>query len=116
MKIVVAPYSEYDRKKEWPYYAELIKTLNNVTVLGSEKETGVNIPFCESIETIKNCDLFIGNDGGLYHIASYLGKRTIVIFMRHENIFRVGHFNLPNVKLMWRPTLDEVITNINHTT
>jgi ADP-heptose:LPS heptosyltransferase len=57
-------------------------------------------------------DLFIGNDGGLYHIAAYLGIRTIVIFMLPDNIFRVGHFNKPNVKIMWRPTVDEVINCI----
>lgn len=113
MKIVLAPYSEFDRGKEWPFYKELISNIGDVAILGSEKETGIRMPISKSIEIIKNCDLFIGNDGGLYHIASYLKKSVIVIFMKHENTFRVGHFNLPNVKILWRPTVDEVLENIN---
>jgi len=113
--ITIAPFSQYEAAKEWPYYKELIDILTDredIAILGSEEELGWKIPLCESIETIKKSRLFIGNDGGLYHIASKLGVKTIVIFMKHEHFFRCADLNKPNVKVLWRPTIDEVMQNI----
>ena len=87
-------------------------TDHEFTILGSEEETGIARDFKDVTRIICLSDLFIGNDGGLYHIAAHLGIRTIVIFMLPENIFRVGHFNKPNVKIMWKPTINEVINCI----
>jgi len=113
MKISIAPFCQYERVKEWPDYPGLMNlTDHKYYILGSYEETGIKRTLKESIEIIKSCDLFIGNDGGLYHIAVKLGIRVIVIFMKPENIFRVGHFNKPNVKIMWKPTLPELISCI----
>jgi ADP-heptose:LPS heptosyltransferase len=122
---VIAPFCEFDQEKEWGLYSELIKAINDdIVILGSFNEykrlfilNGAidlrgRLSVSDSIKTIKNANLFIGNDGGLYHIASYLGIKTIVIFMKPDNFFRVAHLNKPNVKVLWRPTLTEVIQNL----
>jgi ADP-heptose:LPS heptosyltransferase len=125
MNVSILPFSEFGRDREWKGYPELINSLcgHNISILGSQNELGdLNCPdvtdyrgklsLKETVKVIKDSDLFIGNDGGLYHIATYLGVRTIVIFIRYNTIFRMAHFNKPNVRVLWRPSVEEVIENI----
>jgi ADP-heptose:LPS heptosyltransferase len=122
MKIFLAPNSEYDIEKEYPYYQELINKLSahKVTLFGSVKENKrfvncFDLRGCllqSAIHELSKSDLFIGNDGGLYHIAANLGIKTIVIFMKPDNFFRVAHLNKPNVKVLYRPTVNEILDNL----
>jgi len=123
MRIFLAPNSEYDRSKEYPYYQELINKLSahKVTLFGSLKERDKKYFNCfdlrgsmlsSAIHELKRSDVFIGNDGGLYHIAANLGIKTIVIFMKPDNFFRVAHLNKPNVKVLYKPTVNQILDNL----
>lgn len=125
MIISIAPFSEYERQKEWGVsnYLNLMDRLSShdINLLGSENEdyalvtdTKFNdyrgkLTIAQSSRIIYSSDLFIGNDGGLYHIASMLGVETIVIFMMPDHMARVAYFNKPNVRVMYKPTVEEVL-------
>lgn len=71
----------------------------SVAIIGAPNEyegVGVNEtgkPIQESIELIRNCRFYIGNDTGTYHIAAALGKPGMALFTatspikNHDDIF-----------------------------
>lgn len=86
--------------KRWDKYDELAKQFKHVVVVGTKKDieshgkpTWIETPWnwpknveffhgtlSEQAYTISKCDIFIGNDGGLAHVAAATGTPTFVLF------------------------------------
>jgi len=76
--------------KSYPYYDKLTKLLidegysvcsiggTNEYIGGTENRTGLAL--LDSLALIKNSKLLISNDSGMYHCATALNKKNIVIF------------------------------------
>ena len=100
MKILLAISSRKLRNgkinpKNYPYGPELIKLLRkkgmiSVQVRTQEDETFAadevytNSSYDELIKLINECDTFITVDNYIQHLASYLGKKGIVIFSKSD--------------------------------
>jgi len=102
--IGIGPGAIYGEAKRWPKenYAKVIKTLTNeykvkVFIFTGPDERALadwlkknvlnpsaiffdNSPLSEVMSLIKRCNLFIGNDSGLVHIASAMKIKTISLF------------------------------------
>jgi len=85
--------NEHSRRKMWPHWSGLLPKLGNVVLLGEEDDFVPNITPTKntrdyrgqlSLEMSKQfiirSKIFIGNDGGLAHIAAALGTKTYIIF------------------------------------
>lgn len=80
--------------KEYPYYKDVVNMLkdykicsvgaHNEYIKGTYDETGH--PLLNTLGLIKNAKLFLGNDSGLYHCASALETKNIVIFTATSTI------------------------------
>ena len=79
--------------KGWPYFDKLATFFRNVYLVGAKSDflppfdwpdNTVNligkISFQETISLIAQCKLFIGNEGGLAHIAAVLKIPTFILF------------------------------------
>ena len=75
--------------KSYPYYEEVVNLLKkdfSICSVGSKNEyikntidkTGLKL--LDTLGIIKNSNLFLNNDSGLYHCANALGVKNIVIF------------------------------------
>ncbi len=59
---------------------ELINKILN-SKIGFQCQSFSNLQIIETLQVIKNCDLYIGNDTGWLHISSALGIKCLAIFM-----------------------------------
>jgi heptosyltransferase III len=74
--------------KVWPRFAELAQALPDATILLGPCErplqTGNPVLKNLSLEAVagelRDCRVFVGNDSGITHIASYLGTPTVALF------------------------------------
>ena len=97
--VVFSPFANYGPSKEWPYkyYIELGKIFEKngfkVLILGSKKDLKKfegweekffdfvgKLNLIEVSYLIKNANLFIGNDSGLYHLSNALSVPSIGIY------------------------------------
>lgn len=97
--IVFAPFADYGPSKEWPseYYIKLGKIFEEkgykILILGSKKDRRKlkrwekkfenfvgKLNLIEVAHLIKNSEIFIGNDSGLFHLANALDKKSIGIY------------------------------------
>ena len=104
--IIISPYSkrlrngQKDNPKNYPYWEEVVKLLKSngwlvvqVGIAGEEKIKGVddvqfNLPLKKLAETIKTFDTWISVDNFFQHMATYLGKKGVVLFGQSDpNIF-----------------------------
>jgi len=77
-------------RKKYARYNELVDMLlatgHKVACVGMDDEflpdtiDYTELSLLETMDLIANCKLFIGNDSGLYHFASVIGKRNVAIF------------------------------------
>ena len=59
---------------------------------------------------LSRCQLYIGNDSGITHLAAALGVRTIALFLETDP--RVWAPRGPRVQLLRRPSLEQVLSII----
>ena len=57
---------------------------------------------------LSRCQLYIGNDSGITHLAAALGVRTIALFLETDP--RVWAPRGPRVQLLRRPSLEQVLS------
>jgi len=85
--------NEHSRRKMWPHWSGLLPNLGKVALLGAEDDFRPSItptktttdyrgllPLNVTKQIILQSKIFIGNDGGLAHIAAALGVKTYIIF------------------------------------
>lgn len=96
---VIAPFANYGPSKEWPsqYYITLGKMLEEtgykVLIVGSKRDREKferweikfedfvgKLNLIEVARVIKNSEVFIGNDSGLFHLANALDKKSVGIY------------------------------------
>jgi len=100
--------------KIWPRFKELAEALPDATILLGPCErplrtpnpTLENLPLAAVVEELRNCRMFVGNDSGITHIASYLGTPTVALFgpTDPETWGPVGR----RVKVLHRPSLLDI--------
>jgi len=61
-------------KKNWPYFCELMAPLDGSRTMPQD------LSLLELMREISRCRLFVGNDSGITHLASYIGCPTIALF------------------------------------
>lgn len=91
------------KKKQWPYFCELVTKLASkgfeIRSFGSKQEyvlktrdfTGTNLE--ETIRNMLDCNYFISNDSGIYHIADILKIPGVVLF-GPSSIVKNGPINM----------------------
>ena len=138
--LAVAPITNWKRKN-WPLanYSQLISKLlknkkfkiSHVFILGSEEEfylceklkqdisfKGIyNLAGKKNITTIyeilKYCEIFIGNDSGLTHLAAATGNKTLGLFgPSKENRYKPWGKNSFHIRTL--ETYDELVNNANY--
>jgi len=130
MNIVISPIGIRDLSRMWDQWNKLLTELvkNHFVILVGTQEEGnyfnenigikkihnmcglVNI--YDVFDIIQDCDLFIGIDTGLTHIAIHYGIRTFIIFQKPDIFFRVSHLNFKNVIAFFRPDYKQIIDKI----
>jgi len=100
--VAIYPGSKYNwAMKRWDKYDELAKKFKHVAVVGTDKDINTHgnptwitrswkwpkhVRFAKDPQLvnvahfISKCDMFIGNDGGLAHVAAATGIPTFVLF------------------------------------
>lgn len=134
--ICISCVGENNLKRQWTEWRPLIKFLtrnNKVYLLGTATERDYYVKtidvyndniidlfgqtdIVQAIELIKGCDLFIGGDTGLSHIAYYYVNPTFIIHQLPDYVLRCGHINAANVTLFYRPSWEDVADKIITTT
>lgn len=84
--------------KKWDKFDELSKCFENVVLVGTKEDINLQgtwikkewswkenikhviFPIDQMAYYISNCSMFIGNDGGLSHVAAATGIKTFIIF------------------------------------
>ena len=61
---------------------------------------------------LSRCQLYIGNDSGITHLAAALGMHTVALFLDTDP--RVWAPRGPRVHLLSQPTVEDVFANIEH--
>jgi ADP-heptose:LPS heptosyltransferase len=105
--VAIYPGSKHNwAMKRWDKYDELAKEFKHVVLVGTKKDitshgdpTWIKNPWkwpknvetyqgtlAEQAYTISKCDIFIGNDGGLGHVAAATGIPTFILFGPSSNI------------------------------
>lgn len=127
--IIISPWSRKLRNgvpnnpKDYPYWNELIESIlkkypkQNIVQVGVPGEKEFNkvtvmfgLPLDELKRLVKECDVWISVDNFFHHLASYIGKRGIVLFgqsdplifgdknninlLRDRSYLRPNHFDL----------------------
>jgi len=105
--VAIYPGSKHNwAMKRWDKYDELAKHFKHVVIVGTKKDvishgdpTWITDPWkwpenvefyhgslSEQAYAISKCDKFIGNDGGLGHVAAATGIPTFILFGPSSNI------------------------------
>lgn len=132
MVITISCIGINDLSRQWTNWKQLIIELSkdhDLILLGTEEESkyyrehigiykGIKdlqglTTVKESIEEIKESDLFIGGETGLMHVAVMSEIPTICIFQKNDHFFRTSHLNKRNVIAMFRPSVREVVDIVN---
>jgi ADP-heptose:LPS heptosyltransferase len=71
---VVVHSGSGSRKKNWPYFDELMKR-----VRGS-RPMPQSLSLIELARYLSRCRAFVGNDSGITHLAAYVGCPTVALF------------------------------------
>jgi hypothetical protein len=86
-RVLISPGSG-SRRKCWPYFEELVRQVPGIEAIIGPAEEGFSGPcrqlrglsLTEVADELLNCRLYIGNDSGITHLASYLGCPTIALY------------------------------------
>lgn len=121
--IALQIYSSTDKRKNYPYYRELIERLDGeivavgnavehypaLTIIGHKAKNYCGIGLIKTLDLIKKADLFIGNDSGLTVSAYYLGVPTIQIY-REGMTGDIARTKLKHFLI--EPTVEEILNEI----
>tara|TARA_Y100000034_G_scaffold86053_1_gene103153 strand:- start:262 stop:1173 length:912 start_codon:yes stop_codon:yes gene_type:complete len=120
--IAIYPGSKHNwAMKRWDKYDKLAEKFKHVVIVGTKGDieshghpTWIKNPWkwpknvefyhgtlAEQAYTISQCDMFIGNDGGLSHVAAATGIPTFILFGPSSNIK-----NKPFTKKSWAISID----------
>jgi len=78
------------KSKRWPYWADLASKLEDVAIVGLPDEGGdmpdhvvdyrgkISLPQVAGL--ISKCEYYIGNEGGVSHLANAVGAKTFIIY------------------------------------